>query len=454
MSDVSREEFDALSTRVSHLEGTPTTPPPTPPTTPEVPATGLTLSVPVVTVTGSSYTVTGTATANEDLVLTYLQIAVRGTGASDLAFNPGRAVVKGQVITLTGTGTGSGTSTAYLAYSVDGTTWVDGPLVTFTLAGDAPDDPTTPTPPPPGTGPGKIKLVGRSGMPFNTMVFRQTPADTDTFGSRRGTPMDGFLLFASRKKWADFRWGYDRGYKAWLDTGRIIVMSMPHAPESEGGAMNSKGASDAYRTEQRDLGKYLAGIGMNVPNFVVRVDWECNGSWYHWSANRPGGAEALRKAITNYVNNLRAGGLTKASFDLCFNKGPSQAGADFSIFPGPEYIDIIGIDQYDMWAPSFTESDWAREMNKPPSVKAVAEFATKHGIQWALDEGGNTHGGKTMGGDNPVYWELMYKTVMQYRENNAWHVTYDDAGAPNTLRHDFTSNPRSWEKYKSLFRPR
>ncbi len=265
--------------------------------------------------------------------------------------------------------------------------------------------------------------------------------------------MDGFLTFASRQNWGNFRAGYG-GWKEWLEAGRIAVMSMPHAPESEGGAMNSKGANDAYKNEQRELGKYLAGLGLNHPNLVVRVDWECNGNWYHWSANRPGGAPALKLAITNYITNLRAGGLTKATFDLCFNKGPSQAGADFAIFPGAEYVGIIGVDQYDMWSASFNDGDWTRELAKSPTIKTVAEFATRHGIQWSLDEGGNTHGSSAQGGDNPVYWDLVYKTVMKYRENNAWHCTYDHAGAPNTLRHDFASNPRSWEKYKGLFRPR
>lgn len=449
MADVTREEFDALRDRVAAIEGAP------PVTAPEIPAVAITLGLPVIKVRGSTYAIVAKATPNESVDAIYFQIAVRGPGAKDLAMHPGQKFLKGIPVSIAASATGqSGEYEAFLAYSVDGTVWVEGPRASFTLASSAPttpitlpEQPTTPVEP----GDRRIPLVGRSKLPFNSLVFRQTPADADAFASRRGVPVDGLLFFTGRQKWDDFRW-HPGDQVQWLQEGRIIVTSMPHAPESEGDQMNQRGANDAYRQQQRDLGSYLAGAGFNMPTHVIRVDWECNGSWYKWSANRPGGADALKQAIRNYVVNLRAGGLTKVRFDLCFNKGPSQAGADFAIFPGSEYIDIIGIDQYDMWAPSFTESDWEREMNKPPSMQAVADFATKNGIMWAMDEGGNTHGGKTMGGDNPFYWDMVLKTLTKNLSNCAWHVTYDDRGAPDTLRHDFERNPKSWDRYKSLWR--
>lgn len=463
MADVTREEFDALTARVIALEGKSvvvpptTTPAPTEPATPtpEAPAEAVVLSAPQVTVTGSAYALSGLVVANQPTKFHYLQLAVRGGGAKDLDLRPGSRLAAKTAVRLTGRGTGSGNYTAWVAYSLDGQTWVDGPKTAFTVAADASTpgtpDPGTPDPGTPGT-PGTGTPGRFSGLPFNSLVFRQTRSDAEAFGRKRGVPVDGLLYFTPRQSWSDMQY-HPEGQREMLAEGMIVVTSMPHAPESEGDAMNQRGANNDYAGQQKALGQWLGENGFNVPNHVVRVDWECNGNWYKWSANRGGGWQALREAIKNYVSNLRAGGATKVKFDLCFNKGPNQAGAAFEIFPGPEYIDVIGIDQYDMWAPSYSESDWEREMNKPPSARSVAKFAKEHGIQWSWDEGGNTHGGGNQGGDNPFYWQMVRKEIERNIDNLAWHVTYDDRGAPDTLRHDFDRNPNSWPKYKQLWTP-
>lgn len=474
MSEVTREEFDALVTRVNALDGgapkpdvppaTPTTPDVLPPADPLPSTPSIQLSAVTANISGTSYTLSAVATSSADVQVKYLQIAVRGQRAGDVGFSPNTTLRAGIPQQLTGTAGGRGTFEAYLAYSLDGSAWVDGPKTRFSVPvrSATPDDttpapstpPTQPVPSPAPSGQRLIPVVGRSGIGFNSLVFRQTPKDADAFGTKRDVPVDGFLWFTGRGRWDDFRWGYDRGYREWLGQGRLIVTSMPHAPESEGNEMNQRGANNAYVDQQRALGKYLADAGMNSPTFVVRVDWESNGNWYRWSADRPGGAAALRQAIANYVTNLRAGGLTKARFDLCWNKGPSHAGADFEVFPGAEFIDVVAIDQYDMWSPARSDSDWQREMNKPPSITAVANFAREKGIMWAIDEGGNTHGGQNQGGDNPFYWGAVFKTIQANLDTCAWHNTYDEAGAPASLRHDFDSNPSSFEAYRKLWRPR
>lgn len=457
---VSRSEFDALTARVDALEKRPSgaTGPggstgvtgPTGSTGAPAPVTGPTgappsdavLSAPDVVIEGTTYTLDGTITTNKAMSFVYLQLAVRGPNASDLAFSPGTKMNPGTTKHLHATGAGVGDFQAWVAYSLDGTTWVDGPKTEFRV-----------TRPVSAASVGGITAVAPqakfSGLPFTSLVFRQTPSDAEEFGRRRGIPMDGLLYFTPRQEWEHFR-KIPAGQADWLATGKTIVTSMPHAPESEGDQMNQRGANDAYRQNQRDLGKWFTDNGFNVPNHVIRVDWECNGNWYKWSANRPGGPDALRQALINYVTNMRAGGLTKVKFDLCFNKGPSQAGADYGIFPGSEYIDVIGIDQYDMWAPSYSQADWDREMAKGPSMRINAEFARKNGILWSLDEGGNTHGDQNQGGDNPSYWDFVFAEIARSPENFAWHNTYDDPGAPSSLMHDFARNPKAWARYLQL----
>jgi hypothetical protein len=427
----------------------------------------LVMTAPTVLIDGNSFTLTASATAYKTLTLKYWQIAVRGPGARDIAFHPGTKIVTGNNLLITGTGTAqAGDFTAFAAYSIDGVHWTNGPTVAFAIEGAKPKPPLRPD------GPGDTPIVsgGARAIPqvwkkfsklgFNSIVFRGDPAGAEQFGARRGTPVDGLLTFASRGTWNNLRWGFDQ-YTDYLAAGKLVVVSIPHAPESEGDQMNARGADDAYRDEQRELGAFYKDQGYNCENGVLRVDWECNGDWYHWSANRPGGAAALREALKNCVTNLRAGGLTQTRFDLCYNKGPSQSGADFEINPGGEYFDNISVDQYDMWSPAYNDSDWEREMAKPPSVRTTAQEAARHGQSWALDEGGNTHGepnqgGDNQGGDNPYYWTAMRKEIDRSGAIApiGWHNTYDHEGAPGWLHHDFDSNPASFAVYKRLWSPR
>jgi hypothetical protein len=134
---------------------------------------------------------------------------------------------------------------------------------------------------------------------------------------------------------------------------------------------------------------------------------------------------------------------------MCFNKGPSQSGADFSVFPGSEFIDVIGVDQYDMWQPATTSQQWATEINRSPALATVRAFAESRGIQWSMDEGGNSWDPTSGGRDNPAYWGFLWDTLNAGAASMAWHCTYTHPGAPSSLRHDFGSNPRSWETYKA-----
>lgn len=477
-----RKEFDALAARVSTLEKkaavTPTgttgatgptgstgsTGPTGSPTGASGPGDGsdpntltttegVILQAPVATADkNGTFTLWAQPTATRDVAFTYLQLAVRGTGTQDLAKSPGTSLKAGQKYTLTGTWeTASGQVSAWVAYSIDGTTWVDGPKATFTL-------PTRATPIVPSSTSGSVvkgrgvPKAGKSGLPFNRTVFRTTPQAAAQWEKDMGVKVDGFLYFTARQSWNDLKGRWGSGHKDWLDAGKLIIVTIPVAPESEGDQMNQRGANDAYRNQQMDLAKDWLNAGFNVPNAIFRLGWEMNGNWYKWSCNRPGGVDAYRKSIQNLVKNFRDAGMGNARYSQCWNQGPGQTSNGLEAFAGSEYIDVVGIDQYDMWDPSYNDAQWQTKLNKNPSAKFVAELAANEGIQWSWDEGAVTHGNGSMyGGDNPFFHQKQRETVDKYMDNNAWVNAYDDPGAPASLMHDFARNPKAKESYRKYF---
>jgi hypothetical protein len=311
-------------------------------------------------------------------------------------------------------------------------------------------------PPDPGNPGAVIPLVGISGLGHNSIVFTGggSVASANSFGNSRARPMDGLMFFPPRQTWADLN-SHSSDHAQWLQSGHILVTSIPHAPNAVGSSMNTQGANNAFVSQQRALGASLVSQGLNHALHAIRVDWECNGNWYNWSIQN-GGSGALKLALINFVTNVRAGGATNVKFDLCFNKGPSQAGADFAAFPGAEYIDIIAVDAYDQWQPTFTDGNWTTEINRTPGLQTVRNFAVAQGIQFALDEGGNAHPADgNHGGDNPFYWEKMWEffTDPLNVPYAAWHTTYNHDGAPDTLHHTFDPwNPNSFAVYSDSTR--
>jgi hypothetical protein len=295
-----------------------------------------------------------------------------------------------------------------------------------------------------------VPLVGYSGLLFNSVVFLPDTSGqgATNFGTLRNRRVDGILTFSPRQTWEDFRFRMP-DHLAWVQAGNLLITSQPHAPNQEGTAMNQRGADNAYQAQQRAYGAWLASTGFNLPNHVIRLNWECNGDWYHWSIKN-GGAGVFKRAYQNCVTNIRAGGGTKVKFNLCFNKGPSQAGADYAAFPGAEFCDVIGIDDYDWWDATYDAGDRVGNENKTPGLQNARDFAVANGIMWSWDEGGNIH--ISPGGfDNPAYWQYGWDfcTDPDNYPHCAWHNTYNQDGAPDTLHHSFSFNPTSFAYYRN-----
>lgn len=314
--------------------------------------------------------------------------------------------------------------------------------------GPVPDPNPDPDPEPPLPGARRIPHPGKSGLPFPSLQFNggYSVAALERDGQARGRQFDGLMYFSERNSW-DRMMVFPAEHRAFLAAGNLVVVRIPIAPESEGDAMNSKGAQDAYRDRQRQLGAAWAKAGGNTDYLLVSLAWEFNGDWYKWSAKN-GGPAVLKKAVENCITNLREGGLDKVNFDMCPNKGPSQSGSDFACIPGPEFVDSVLVDHYDFWGPIRNEAEYQTEMRRSPSFRANRDFARSRGQMWGLAEGGNCHH-PAGAGDNPTYWRYIRDFFMD--SNNAKdcaaHITYNHAGAPASLAHHWAANPKSYTYY-------
>lgn len=293
----------------------------------------------------------------------------------------------------------------------------------------------------------KVPLVGKSKMAWNSLVFGHgtAPASFETWRKR---PVDGVLYFPARYSWSDL------GQLPSRRVGDLMVYSIPPFPTGIGGS-TAKVVAGSYDADITALAAKMKNAGWNTSRTVIRLGWESNGNWYQWSWDKDGPAK-FAAAYQRFVRLSRAAGLTDVAWDWSLNKGPQAYNSGYSWtagYPGDSYVDVIGIDPYDMWNPTYTDAQWqANIVGKNPGLKDVADFARAHGKQMAIDEWGVVHneGG---GGDNPFYVSKLFHWAQGNADVMAWDTTYDDAGAPSTWNHKLSdgSNPQAAAQYRKVY---
>lgn len=381
---------------------------PTPPTpTPDVNL--ITLSTPVVTVNGSLYNITSTATVTGAKTFAYLQLAVRGPNGEqqDTGYNNDVTIPASGSLNLIGDGTATsaGTWTVYAAYNLTGgadqASWINGPSQTFSIAavGGGGGTPGTGTP-----GSGSVPLIGRSGLAWNSGVCDRSNGnitDCTAFGNWRGRNLDSIMVFPGRANTSELSWLPDSlttfpGYRV------ICISSQPD------GQNCSVGASGSLNSFWTGYGQSIVAKGWNDGRTILRINWEGNGDWFSWSWVKTGAADYVN-AFKNVVNSVRAGGANKVKFSMCMNRGNVNGGINWKtqiMDPLIGYVDMIGLDWYDFAPAQTNDSQFSFAQSQDPGGDSIAAYCRAKGLKMSIEEWGvcsaSPHGG---GGDsNGPYW--------------------------------------------------
>jgi fibronectin type 3 domain-containing protein len=305
----------------------------------------------------------------------------------------------------------------------------------------------------------QVPSVGRSGLPWNAGVYNNNASASSVAGFEawRGRPVDSILWFATRLQWDQF----DNDFPPDVTNfPGIKVLAVPPFPESLGTAGLGQVAAGTHNGRWVTFGQSLVAAGLNNNKTVIRIGWEMNGNWYVWSATT-GLETTFINAWRNVVNSIRAGGATAVQFDWSVNKGNQGNTNAWAAYPGDAYVDIIGVDFYDHWSPSFNDAQFASNRAQVPSLDDVLAKCIAANKQIALDEWGVSHNGPNGGDDNPFYIQKIWDWLNANASRIAYETTYDDLGSDNDfggkLTHNLSppigtsSNPNSSALYKSLW---
>jgi len=293
-------------------------------------------------------------------------------------------------------------------------------------------------------------IENRSGLPWGASGLYMpgsSAANAEAFAAWRGAPVDVVVDWPARQTWDDIvnpTWIFD----AWKDTPYIKALGVAPVPEGDSSATMAGCAAGDYNDKWVQFGQNFVNNGMG--DSIIRLGWEFNGNWYKWGGGDPATyAECWRQIVT--TTRTVAPDLV---WDWTVNRGVSAGMADASqAYPGDEYVDIVGIDSYDMWPGVNNDQTWEEHYSGDFGLQYWANFAAEHGKKVSTPEWGVYPGSAQAGhngGDNALYIDKMIDFFTDMGADLAYEAYFnEDASYYAGAIFEPTQNPNAADTYKA-----
>jgi hypothetical protein len=243
------------------------------------------------------------------------------------------------------------------------------------------------------------------------------------------------------------------GYNTWVaadPTRRQIILTqglIPTSAESDP-EWTAKCAAGDYNAYARELARNLVRTGFGYS--VIRLGAEMNGTW---------NADSLGSTMTEWhqwgqcfaqeVQTMRMVPDSHFLFDWDINANYRNIPlADF--YPGNAYVDIIGIDAYDVGAPGLplppvsNPARWAELAAQPEGLNLTEAFAAAHGKPLSFPEWATV----MSQGDDANYVRSMGAFIATH---DVAFQSWFDVGDDGIFQLSPTQAPLSLAAYKKAF---
>jgi beta-mannanase len=181
-----------------------------------------------------------------------------------------------------------------------------------------------------------------------------------------------------------------------------MIWGVPMLPNT-GNYTLAAGATGAYDKYFVTLAQGLVSGGQ--ANSIIRMGWEFNEGWAPWAAS--GQASNFVAYWRQIVTSMRSVHGANFQFEWNPNIGAQSAGNLAAYYPGNNYVNLIGLDVYDISWGSYPGASqlFSTVLTEPYGLNWLASFASQQGKPMTLPEWG-------LGwGDSDVRWRRfnLYK---------------------------------------------
>jgi hypothetical protein len=299
-----------------------------------------------------------------------------------------------------------------------------------------------------GVWPGPNGLSGVNGDPaLNT-------ASVQTFCTARGRACPIAHTYTDRSTYASMTSGTSWTFDRFADFPGVLVVSQGLVPEG-GEAEMAACAAGTHDEQWRAFGTLMTDRGRG--DSIVRLGWEFNVETMAW---RGTDAATYISCFRHAVDGIRA---TNPSvlIDWTINGHRTPAslcgGVSTGCYPGDDYVDVIGIDNYDHYPWSPTKAAFDETAARAEGLSWLFAFARQHDKPFSVGEWGVVPTADA-GKENPAYIQWMHDWFAAHSSNLAYEAYFSDClsgGVQSSLFNTASGcrlNPGSARMYRSLYR--
>ncbi|WP_432563183.1 glycosyl hydrolase [Kineococcus sp. SYSU DK003] len=275
-------------------------------------------------------------------------------------------------------------------------------------------------------------------------VQTHTVSVAQEFEEYLGRPLDCVVVFGAETDWKaiegpwfaiDAPEGQD--WAQWVKDdpdNHTLVISTAMVPKDPPSDWRERGAAGEYDEHWKTFGQNLVDAGLG--SSILRIGWELNGKWYetHYIGEDADQREQWKEYFRRIVMAIEVEG---SDFEIDFNiaEGPQNSVSIEEMYPGDDYVDIIGIDVYDSYiSPIDPSARWQAKDEKVNSISAVVAFAEAHDKpvsfpEWAMVAEGESQGG----GDSPEFINQMADVMASANLRYQAYFNVPEGGVGMTL---------------------
>ena len=196
--------------------------------------------------------------------------------------------------------------------------------------------------------------------------------------------------------------------------------------------MAASGAFDFYYAE---WSRRLQATGRT--DYIVRIGWECNHTFPWFAGADPANYILTHRRIVDFIRLYNP----TVTIEWCNTKKGKQAGSVLNLYPGNDWVDIIGVDYYDVSPPLNDQATWDKQYMRlyqggPWGIGAWLEFAKANGKLFACAEWGIRVGMTPAQQRQPVLYPEDVRVLLDQRPlHRLRELLQPEAGASNGPGH-------------------
>lgn len=237
-------------------------------------------------------------------------------------------------------------------------------------------------------------IPSRAGLPWASGVRDKDP---NSFVAYRERPIDVLVTYSEKRTWSGIRASGDYNYRSLLGPSQnrqeVIVVSYPLFPKEQN--PRDHGTDLWRRAANGEFDWHHDAAAMSFTKYsqklVFRPGWEWNTRRFApWSCVDVALAPDYVTYFRRIVDRLRAR-LPSCRIDWCpVKKGEANASVD-NWYPGGGWVDYVGHDKYDWYAPVRTQAEWDQDYNAlhlggPAGIGAWLAYAKSKGKKLCVSE--------------------------------------------------------------------